>query len=59
MDNFGIILAGGIGSRMKSEIPKQYLKILDKEIIEYSINAFHKSKLLDDFIVVSDSEKHS
>ncbi len=58
MDCFGIILAGGIGSRMRSEIPKQYLKVMDREIIEYSINAFNESSLMEDYIVVTDSEKH-
>ncbi len=58
MNYLGIILAGGIGSRMRSEIPKQYLKVMDKEIIEYSIDAFNESKLMEDYIVVTDSEEH-
>ena len=35
-----VIPAAGIGSRMNSEIPKQYLKIEEKTILEYSIDRF-------------------
>ena len=37
---WAVIPAAGIGSRMNSDIPKQYLKIEDKTILEYSINHF-------------------
>lgn len=32
-----VIPAAGIGSRMQSDVPKQYLKILDRTIIEHTI----------------------
>ena len=39
---FGVILAGGIGSRMGSvEKPKQYLNIADKPIIIHTIEKFY------------------
>lgn len=50
--NIGILLAGGIGSRFKSSIPKQYMKLNGQEIISYSINAFNKAEKLDHYIVV-------
>lgn len=34
-----IVPAAGIGSRMLSECPKQYLTIGDKTILEHSIDA--------------------
>jgi 2-C-methyl-D-erythritol 4-phosphate cytidylyltransferase len=37
---WAVIPAAGIGSRMKSDIPKQYLKVEEKTILEYSINRF-------------------
>ncbi|MEC1305742.1 MULTISPECIES: SDR family NAD(P)-dependent oxidoreductase [Lysinibacillus] len=52
MRNIGILLAGGIGSRFKSNIPKQYMKLNGQEIISYSINAFKQSQKLNKFIVV-------
>ena len=33
--NYAIILAGGKGSRMKSDIPKQFLKLNDIPMICY------------------------
>ena len=36
---FGIILAGGKGSRMKDPLPKVCQKILGKEFINYVIDA--------------------
>ena len=55
--NTGIILAGGIGSRFGADKPKQYCKILGKEMILYSIDAFKSAKKIDDFIVVLDKEQ--
>ena len=37
---WAVIPAAGIGARMNSDIPKQYLKIEDKTILEYSVNRF-------------------
>lgn len=52
--SIGIILAGGIGARFGADKPKQYCTIFDKEMIWYSIEAFKKATLIDDFIVVVD-----
>jgi len=53
MRNIGVILAGGVGSRFGSNIPKQYQKIGGKEIISYVIDAFKKSRLTDNIVIVS------
>lgn len=37
---YGVILAGGIGSRMGGDKPKQYLMVKDKPIIIYTIEKF-------------------
>ena len=37
---FAIIVAGGSGSRMNSEIPKQFLPLGEKTIIEHTIQKF-------------------
>ena len=37
---WAVIPAAGIGSRMNSDIPKQYLKIEDKTVLEYAIDRF-------------------
>ena len=41
MKQFVIIVAGGIGKRMKSSLPKQFLSINDKIILMESIKAFY------------------
>ncbi len=40
MQKYVIIAAGGIGARMKSPIPKQYLSVNDVPIIIHTINKF-------------------
>ena len=37
---WAVIPAAGIGSRMQAEIPKQYLQINDKCILEYTLECF-------------------
>ena len=32
--NIAIIIAGGVGSRMHSEVPKQFIKVNDKHLIK-------------------------
>lgn len=50
--SIGIVLAGGIGSRFGGNMPKQYFRILGKEMIAYSIELFRAAKSIDDFVVV-------
>ena len=56
--NIAIILSGGSGTRFGTETPKQYININNKAVVQYSIEAFEKSKLIDIIvIVVSDKYK--
>lgn len=52
MKNYVIILAGGVGSRMQSEIPKQFLEINEKPIIVYTIENFQRSPQIEKIVVV-------
>lgn len=47
-----IVLAAGKGSRMQSEIPKQYMNIDGKPVLYYSLKAFDES-LVDDIVLVT------
>ena len=47
-----IVLSAGTGSRMKSDIPKQYLPLIEKPVIYYSLMAFQNSPV-DEIILVS------
>lgn len=49
---YGVILAGGVGSRMGGEKPKQYLTVKDKPIIIYTIEKFIVSPELEKIIVL-------
>ena len=48
-----IIPSGGVGSRFKSPIPKQYVKVLGKELIAYTLEVFQKCKLVDNIIIAA------
>lgn len=48
-----VILAGGVGSRMGAEIPKQYLELKGKPVLAYSLIAFQGSEV-DEIYVVCD-----
>ncbi len=50
--NYAVIIAGGVGSRMHLDIPKQFVNIYDKPIIIYTLEAFQKSPIIDGIVVV-------
>ena len=50
--NSAIILAGGVGERIDSNIPKQFIEVNNKKIIDYSIEAFSKNKHINEIILV-------
>lgn len=54
-----IIVAGGKGSRMGSEIPKQYMQIAGKTIIDTTLYKFEKSNVVDEIILVVNKEEYS
>lgn len=51
MKTVAIVLAAGSGSRMKSDVKKQYLDIGGKPLIYYSLKAFEES-IIDDIVLV-------
>ncbi len=52
MKNYAVIIAGGVGSRMNQEIPKQFINVYDKPIIIYTLEAFQKHPQIDGILVV-------
>ena len=52
MKTSAIILAAGSGSRMKSDIPKQYMEMGGHPVIYYAINAFENSNIDEVILVV-------
>lgn len=52
MKSTAIVLAGGKGSRMKSEVRKQYLQIGGKPVLWYSLKTFEECSRIDEVILV-------
>lgn len=50
--NIGLIIAGGIGARMKQAIPKQFMTVFDKPIIAYTLEKFQNHPSIDVIAVV-------
>lgn len=51
--NYAIVLAAGVGQRMRNGgLPKQFLKLMGKPIIIYTLEKFEESKEIDKVIVV-------
>jgi 2-C-methyl-D-erythritol 4-phosphate cytidylyltransferase len=53
MKTVAVVLAAGSGSRMKSDVKKQYMEIGGKPLIYYSVKAFEESAVDDIVLVVS------
>ena len=54
--NAAIILSGGSGSRMGTEIPKQYINAGGKPVISYCLETFERSPETDAIVVVAAEE---
>ncbi|OBX10598.1 2-C-methyl-D-erythritol 4-phosphate cytidylyltransferase [Gallibacterium genomosp. 3] len=53
MENIAVIFAGGTGTRMQNyEVPKQFLKVNNKEIIIHTLEVFEKNENIDAIICV-------
>lgn len=45
--NIALILAGGVGKRMGADIPKQFIKVLNKPIIAYTLEILERNANID------------
>lgn len=52
MSNIAVIIAGGSGTRMHQDIPKQFLTVNEKPVIIYTLEAFQKHPEIDAIAVV-------
>jgi 2-C-methyl-D-erythritol 4-phosphate cytidylyltransferase len=53
--NIAVILAAGNGERSGFEIPKQFIKIAGKPVVEHTITRFQDSPCIDEIIVVTNA----
>ena len=49
-----VVVAGGVGKRMGSSVPKQYLPLLGRPVLYYSLAAFQKSPVTDIVLVAAE-----
>lgn len=52
MKTVAVIIAGGVGSRMGHDIPKQFITIYDKPVLFYTLEGFEKHPLIDEILLV-------
>lgn len=54
--NYGLILAGGVGQRMRSSgMPKQFLEVFGKPIIIYTLEKFEQCNDIDETVIACNS----
>jgi len=51
--NIALIVFAGTGSRIHSEVPKQFVIINGRQLVSYTIETFQKSKLIDEIVLVT------
>jgi 2-C-methyl-D-erythritol 4-phosphate cytidylyltransferase len=54
--NVAVILAGGTGSRMGAELPKQFIEIGGRCVLEYTVDAFQRHDGIDEICLVSHAD---
>ena len=54
--NVALVLAGGTGTRLGEDIPKQYIEVKGKPIIAYVLEMFRQHSSVDAIQVVADAE---
>jgi 2-C-methyl-D-erythritol 4-phosphate cytidylyltransferase len=57
MKTAAIIVAGGSGKRVGSELPKQFLPLAEKPMIFYSLETFERSSFIDSITLVLPEDK--
>ena len=54
--NIALIVFAGIGARINSSVPKQFVKINNKELVAYTIEAFNNHPLIDEIVLVTSKD---
>ena len=52
--NIALVLAGGTGTRLGADIPKQYIKVNGKMIIDYCLETMELSSDIDEVWIIAD-----
>ena len=52
MKNVAVVVAGGSGTRMGQDIPKQFINVFDKPVLIYTLESFQRHPDVDAIAVV-------
>lgn len=52
MSTIAIVIAGGVGSRMGFEIPKQFVEVEGKPVLFYTLEGFQNHPMIDEIVLV-------
>ena len=50
--NLAVIVASGLGARMQSELPKQFMDLAGKPLLYWTISCFERNRMIDEIILV-------
>ncbi len=50
--NIAVILAGGVGSRLGLDRPKQFMKVAGKTVLEHTVEVFQRHSQIDEICIV-------
>lgn len=56
--NTALLLSGGTGSRMRTDVPKQYIRVADKMVITYSLETLVNTSVIEKIYIVAAKEWH-
>ena len=56
MGTYAVVLAGGVGSRMKLNTPKQFLKLAGRAVLEHTLDNLERTRLFDGIVIVMHRE---
>lgn len=56
MINRAIILSGGVGRRVGNVLPKQFIEVFGKTILQYAIEIYENLPQVDDITIVSNAD---
>lgn len=54
--NIALIVFAGSGTRIHSDVPKQFIKINDQELVVYTINKFIENPHIDEIVLVTSKD---
>lgn len=53
-----VILAGGVGNRLNSNIPKQYISVNDRPVFSFCLETFEENENTGSIIIVADKSRY-